>query len=497
MGDNWDSLARDLASGLPTRRAIGRMAALAWTGFVAGFGTLRPVSGQSQSCYAPCRTKCTRNGKLDLTCYRDCVNSDSNNCGTCGNRCPDGVPCVGGKCTADTAASCADDLPTSASLEAAKLQLERGMLDVPLSPAGCTRYRRVLTAGVVTHEELLIGTRKVLIWDHTPNRSTEQRDADQDGFVERVRVIDRTAAGAFVRTETTEYSPVTQAIIWREVIVPVAAGLRVTQQQADNSGRLWLVANMIVSDGGFDQTASGSSATSVTGSNCSAAQLDAVKKALRHGMGVGLTCLQHYKDTGLSLEMMFHYVARDVVVHCTAIPPKPGEGIVGARLHNCGAGQPCPSFNDPSSPIEIDVNTNFFFGLDERDQASTMFHEMLHLNFGGHGGRPPEWDPVESCQALCFGAGSHPDGAMNPTQCSCATCLRTSKCDPRCKILPSCEQEGLGFLCPCPTGANAGRLFRTCSECLATCPSGLGCFGYSTCIPITQSGCDSTPVSCP
>src|SRR5262249_9461102 len=155
---------------------------------------------------------------------------------------------------------------------------------------------------------------------------------------------------------------------------------------------------------------------------------------------------------------------RGVILKCASLPPKPDGKIIGARLDS--------DWLDRHIPVEITVNTNgnFFFNLSDYTQSSTLWHEMLHNYFGPHHpgtqefDRFGELDPVEACQNLCFG----PEPV---TKCSCARCLRTNKCDDRCKLYVDCDEE-LAFVCPCPTGKNAFKYFPTCRDCLATCPSG-------------------------
>src|SRR5207237_2497120 len=115
------------------------------------------------------------------------------------------------------------------------------------------------------------------------------------------------------------------------------------------------------------------------------------------------------------------------------------------------------SYRDPSGPIHIDVNWGNFSQLSDYEQASALFHELMHLLFGGHNAKNKQYsrydedDRTTACEHLCF----RPAGT---TKCSCATCLGTTSCDQRCAIHPDCDPQ-LGFTCPCPTGPNAGKVF--------------------------------------
>jgi len=257
---------------------------------------------------------------------------------------------------------------------------------------------------------------------------------------------------------------------------------------------LWLVAKYVTSTDDLTYTPGGLGRAQTGTGSCSADQLATLNSALDHAFRVGIECLKQYSDPSLLLEMMFQFMARDIGFTCGSITSQSGNCAYAKANVNA------TSLQNPSLPIQITVNNTAgcdFFSLSDYGQAQVLWHEMLHQNFGPHNPNYKsnrEFDPVYSCTQLCFGASDADPSLL--TKCGCATCLRTSKCDPRCSVFEDCNSNQLGFVCPCPTGPNAGKLFPTCTQCLVTCPSGLGCFGFSTCIALL-SGCSSTPLPCP
>jgi len=214
---------------------------------------------------------------------------------------------------------------------------------------------------------------------------------------------------------------------------------------------------------------------------CSAQQETQLRDRLRNAFRTGLNCMEYYKATEIGMELAFNLAVRDVEFNCAYI-----STVNTAHLDPA-------SYLDPTRPIRIDIDWGDFSQLSDYEQASALFHELMHALFGGHNAkfftysRYEEIDRVVACENLCF-------GPAEVSKCSCATCLGTTDCDQRCHVLPDCDPQ-MGFVCPCPAGPNAGKIFSRCSTCLSTCPSGLACFGYSTCHPIYR-GCGSPP-TCP
>jgi hypothetical protein len=340
----------------------------------------------------------------------------------------------------------------------------------------------------MTEERVTMDGKPSVVWTHTPAESTGQRDGDLDGFFEWREVVQHGPAGK-VTTEVTEYSPTTQKPLRRETYTREGEVVHVVVQEADESGTLQTIAMF---DAEEDEEASWVSRIvhRLIGwdrpwlAGCSPQQTAILNERLKHGMGVGFECMRHNKAHDLMLDMMFHYVARDLVWNC----------VPRSKPDSCRARLARHSYYNPGTPVEINVET-CFFDEGEYSQSSILWHEMLHNHFGPHKIKPKgsaffdNFDQVESCERMCFG----PEPV---TKCNCARCLRTNVCDERCKIYQDCTPNQTGYVCPCPKGPNKFRIFPTCSQCLAVCPSGLACFGYSKCIPVSV-GCQTVPLKCP
>lgn len=100
----FDKAARELNAGLSRRKAFFQLAKGAAAATLAG---IFPRMAFGQNCYAHCRTLCqTSSGGIDFVCYRQCVNSDNSNCGSCGVQCPPDSVCSGGACAALECGTC-------------------------------------------------------------------------------------------------------------------------------------------------------------------------------------------------------------------------------------------------------------------------------------------------------------------------------------------------------------------------------------------------------
>jgi hypothetical protein len=466
------------------------------------------VLGAGYFCDTPNSGCCTDPPKEKPRCIAPCGTTTppcppERICGTvC---CPEGQTCVNGACAAPASppagpAPCPNDPPTDASLTSARAALATGATAVNLSPQGCSKYQQTVVAGRKTEEHITMEGKPALVWNHTPAESTGQRDADLDGFFEWRATITRGLPEGQFRAQFTEYSPSTKLPIRRETYTTEGPVTHVVHEIADDSGTLTAIAKFDAPEeeesrfrwGTATSPLRALAATSwdVTTKNCTPDQDAKVKKAMDDSMSAGLECMKDHKAHHLVLAMMFHYIARDIVVTCGPLGGPDAQGRTRAATWKRRS-------LDPSRPVEITVNTtdNHFFNRHEYQQASVLWHEMLHNHFGYH--KPShkadpnfdELDPTEACQNLCF-------GPKPVTKCSCARCLGTSDCDERCKLYRDCESPKRGFVCPCEKGPNAFKVFPTCSKCLQTCPQGLSCFGYSKCIPINV-GCEPGAKTCP
>jgi len=277
-----------------------------------------------------------------------------------------------------------------------------------------------------------------------------------------VTTVTRDKAAKTVTKQVNSYSPKTHHLTARETAVGTATSTLVTWEEADKSGVLQVVAQVDAGLDGFDREIAHAP---VTGSAvaCTQAQNAHLQERAQHALNVGLACMDHYQNFDNSIDALLVEIARDINFTCSS-------------SKKCSAHLDPNSYTDPTTPINISVDIECFLKKGELEQSAILWHEISHSFFGPHVGkgtaRYNEMDRVEACEDLCF--------HTNSTKCSCARCLGTTKCDKRCNIFEDCD-PALAFMCPCPKGPNAYKLFSTCSQCLVTCPSGLACFGYATC----------------
>jgi hypothetical protein len=377
---------------------------------------------------------------------------------------------------------CPTDPITDASMEAALAAVAAGQTQVSLSPGGCVALHRAVSSGQVTGQQLLVSNTAVATGTRTAGGVEIAWDYDRDGCPEHRTTV--TGAGPAAIRQDTRYDPGTRKPISRATWQPSGPDDRLVEEKADPAGT-WMVVGgySTPGDAGYEATAVGQDGLTVLaqGTACTPEQDAHLRNRLRNAWRTGMSCFDQYKATDLGMDLAFNLAVRDVEFGCSYKDP-------------CEAHLDPASYRDPTAPIHIDVDYGCFTTqLSDYEQAKTLFHELMHVLVGGHNlnnqtySRYEEADRTTACENLCFG----PD----PTsKCSCATCLGTTTCDQRCSIHPECDPQ-LGFACPCPTGPNAGKLFATCAACLARCPSGLSCFGFSTCTA-QYRGCGSPP-TCP
>jgi hypothetical protein len=266
-------------------------------------------------------------------------------------------------------------------------------------------------------------------------------------------------------------------------------------QAPDESGNLAEVRNYDISS--YQPSGAGSGLgtplpaifliSELTFDGCSKADEDLIRQRLNEALEGdgsnpgGLVCLFRL---GAKAQMMAVIVAwlRPIDVFCD-----PKSSFIG---HYDDSG-----WFDVTKRTELSINPVSFNKLTPYEQRHLLFHEMLH-SYALHeydlvvnpleNPRLLENDPIEACAETCWGY----EGLS--TKCSCATCLGTDVCDPRCAKFKACDPV-LGFRCPCPSGPG---YYRDCASCLVGCPSGLACFGMTTCTPISVE-CGGKKTTCP
>jgi len=381
-------------------------------------------------------------------------------------------------------------------LEAARAQATTQNLDIRIGANDCARLRRTVSASSTSASVEVDGTVRLAIEILTTTASGSY-DVDGDGVADHSFATSADDAGLPKRVdiELAEdgVTPTTRMTVYEKSGEPWVD----FEAPDDTTGQLSLVASLAA-----DFHAAPANCTGPTGpfTPCSPDQTAKAEAALKHAMNVGELCLNTYGASKQTVDNMYNYTFRPIRFECGPLRP-------------CSAAQlDRDSWKHPNRDIVIRLQTspghtadgskqypNGFFSMDATEQASTLWHEMQHASRGPHkswapGGANtdsyPDFDPVTACENLCFGSAT-------VNKCTCATCLQTSTCDPRCRLLPDCNENAL-YQCPCKVGPNAGRVFQTCRECLTTCPSmGLGCVGFSRCRPLTDISCPGSAPKCP
>jgi len=147
--------------------------------------------------------------------------------------------------------------------------------------------------------------------------------------------VNREPTGEFVQSEVTERAPATETLLRRETYTSANGAVHVLWEEADEAGELRTVASFDadpfeearkagrasgrVSENG-EIGAGDDKFASISTTGCSPEQDAQLKDRLRHAINVGLICMGHYDAPSIQLNMMFHYVARDIVIKCDVLP---------------------------------------------------------------------------------------------------------------------------------------------------------------------------------
>ncbi len=372
-------------------------------------------------------------------------------------------------------------------MAAAQTAFANGATSINLSPNGCLVYSRSFSGTTVTYEDIHInhGYRTVQ-WNHSGNTSTGHYDLDVDGYMERTVNVTR---GTTQTTEViTDYDPTTHIAKYRKTITRDTL-FHILLEKADSKGVFHQI-------GKWDQdltvetlaptSPDASEATSPRAPNtaCTTDQCNGMKQKLNAAFQQGLDCMAKHKAYGLEHALIDAFFRTPVDVKCVSIPPKNGYTVLAHTMQAF----PWPLSLNPTAWIQ--VNSDIFCDMSDTDQLATLFHESMHLLYPDHepnqehDSRRTKVDPFYACAQMCF----HPEDS---SQCECATCLATTKCDERCSSFKMCADD-FGAWCPCPINS---RWYSSCTQCLIECPSGLACFGYSYCDP--QPGDCNTAETCP
>jgi hypothetical protein len=405
--------------------------------------------------------------------------------------CAEGDVCANDRCVSPD--DCDIQSVTLESMRAglAKLAADTtltGVTSANLSPQGCIQLRQTKTNGAVTIKSLTIGKKKVSEWIRSGKQWLGYRDADLDNFYDwRSTTVDGATPDEYVTTEL-EYSPTTTQLMRRTTLTSTAAGVHVKVEERGESATMIvveeydapLIQGVSLADAGLLPDAETGVDTPAATCEADPCNVDGIKARMEEGTNLALQCLSNFGDRGVAIfEAALNTLSRNMTVQCAAIPGETQAQVGG--------------WNHPQGTLTVTVDPTKFCALSEGQRAWLLFHEILHaaLRYSHNPSveklpldQRNQLDRIYGCIALCY---TH---ASDPTRCMCAQCLGTVTCDPLCAAFKS----DCGATCPCPEKDN--EYFTTCSQCLVACPSGLACFGYSTCDPVGQSHV-CLPVTCP
>jgi hypothetical protein len=349
-------------------------------------------------------------------------------------------------------------------LEAAHDALADGGTDAKLSADGCIHLHRS-SAGAASIDEVLYGAQVTSRWTTNGDTTTGERDEDFDGTFEWNAKITRTAGarGAVItraRPDGTLLSRDTYTVTDSEDSVHALLEID------DGTGTGTLTTD-VEFDAPVEQPATITGPTPGTGAgDCTPEQAAQIQADMQKALSDGAACAGRGVP-GLAQHLGTTIPAQGIELRCGS---RPGEcaainwwSAVGTLL---GVG---------SGPIVIVVDPDNYFGAAGcQNHAQVLLHELLHTLLGLHSGYDPPDTPqgvvhdrVYACASLCEDTA--------PTKCQCASCLRTTVCDPRCAGYADCNPD-LGAQCRCFSNP---RYYSTYTECTVKCPTGLACFAAS------------------
>jgi hypothetical protein len=392
------------------------------------------------------------------------------------------------------------ELPTAALIEAAYRDLvvkaREGVSEAPLTPKGCMFARRTVTGGKVTAFALMryLGFDGALLpldggfetvsavpigrWTIDVAGTTfGELDDDENHVIdtETKEVVD--SAGvlqSYVRTSWDAQPFATPVLKDRLTITRVGADrLSLREERAITGGTEVVRA--------FEYPQKQHACLDGTGPDtdvmCGPADKDIVMTITMLAMEKGMGCMaSQSQPMGAKLAEAFgKLMSRGFNLDCYT--GGESEASVDTGAYNA------------DGTIQLNVNRGLL-ECDGNRQMRTIFHEFMHLVQGGHDvyddiPKPGPLsntysDPVRACEGLCFDAA--------PTKCTCAACLGTKACDPRCTNMNSCVvrpndggvatmSEAVGAECRNPAytgvaGSTAGSWHLTMMECNSMCSYG-------------------------
>jgi hypothetical protein len=306
-----------------------------------------------------------------------------------------------------------------------------------------------------------------------------QHDSDLDNFFEWRSITTLGATDDEFETVQTEYSPMTRMPVRRMTVTPNAEVTHFVVEEMNTAGEWQVVEDYetprIQSATLFgDQLPMGDgSSAPMQQDECEANPCNApeIKKRMEEGVDSAAQCLPDLGQRGLDIYLAsYNILSRRLSFRCAPIAGAPQATISG--------------WDNPNGRLVVTVDPVKYCALNEEQRGWILYHEILHAAL--QSGHEPEIEALEeehrkqldrvyACMALCY------NNKGRATKCMCAQCLGTVTCDPLCDPY----NADCGATCPCP--ARSGQYYSACSTCLALCPSGLSCFGWSYCDPVGQS----------
>ena len=275
----------------------------------------------------------------------------------------------------------------------------------------------------------------------------------------------------------TNFSPSTRLPLDRTTYTSDGTTVTVLLERADDSGNLQPLQQ-------FTKPLATDAVALQSEGTCSPDQCDPAQllSQLHAALDQGVACLRDNNENALADRLMIEALRNAPTVSCASLGVKQGRPVDATTL------PPFPAwlgFMNWLSHRPVQVNQDSFCTYSDQEQLGLLFHELMHLDIPHHepekeiAPNRDQVDQIYACQAFCF----KPHSAV--TQCTCAACLQTNKCDDRCSTSQgflTCGDD-FGARCPCPKGPDFLRWYPTCLDCLIACPSGTACFGYHFCFP--------------
>lgn len=348
-----------------------------------------------------------------------------------------------------------EPLPAAAVVANLDAGIKANSTDIDVLGDGSAHFKRTFAGGKVATEELIVnGVRKSFtLHDGGTTIQTDYRN----GRPSRV-----------VRTTPTQSSPPGQVVeITEYASNPADPDVRTSYTAEASSPTVTILREEDPNhDGNFSQTGSTVQdrvdeefSFGGTGSSCSPAQRDELRKAARDMAEKAHECLVNL-DPDLALAFDTYLASHDFTVSCG-----------GSDRNRCGT-------HDYDGSIRI-FDAAFTDPLCAPD--ATLFHEVLHEPrlLGKHSvrneGNNPEQDKADriwACSRTCF-------GRTTKSRLTCQVCLGTKVHEPRCDRY---DPEPCPYYCSC---LDTYYTDATKSACLQDC-TGLRCAFGNVCGPATQ-----------